>query len=523
MSKKQSAKSSQKKEGPADDPSSAQAFWKLLKNGQSSHLLEMLFILGGDEGEEQRRPHAMELVNSRNDKGFSPLTYSVSLGHDADLCDLLIRAGAKINDTDGTRERNTPLLAAALVEDDILIQLFVKHHADMTKCDATGRNVLHVAARNGSRNLFSYFLREASPGEAVSVTNLLKQATDGTTPVHYALGEVAGCVAIAEETLEFLDSCEDKTVAARAMSATTKSLATPLHVLASSGVSNAVVAKIAAKAVTIGSPVWAEDDERNSPLHIAASTHSTSDVIGAILEVAGASSDDIARHFGANGYNLLHAAAANNRKVVLQLLLTKYAGNMSSIRLDIPTNDEEALTPAEVAIFAGHDSIADLLVQHGARDVRSAAKARRDAAVNDDDGEDAPEDAGGDYGGHGSTTFGASRVQAARKSKAKRRFAAASSLPGATRSHDNNDDGTPTDDDKDESISSDDEVGLGNKKIDKNVQAALEKRQQRAAEQRAADHGPSIWVKLFVGFIFLSTLIPLLDMLLGGGGAASRR
>ncbi len=489
-----------------------QNFWKTLKAGHCHQLSDLLFVASTTtegEAEQHRRPNAVDLVNSRNDKGLSPLTFSIAAGHEVEVCEILIRAGAKVNDCDNSKDRNTPLLAAAVVEDDIIIQSLVKHNADLTKHDALGRNVLHIAARNGSRNLFTFFLCEAGASESTSLANLMKQDVDGTAPLHYALGEVAGCVPIALEALDFLEKASDVTAASRALALTTKSLATPLHVLASSGVSNPAVAQIASIAVKLGSNVWAQDDEGNSPLHIAACTHSSAEVLLKLLESA--SAEDLTSVYGCNGeMNLIHCAAANGRKAVLQAMLSKFG--KGTVRLDActkPPGGEQGHQAVEVAILAGHDALADLLVQHGAPDLREQAKARRDELEAGTEPLDAPEDAGGDYSGHGTTTIGASRVQAARKSRSTAAKKRSGTVPGGP--SEEGGDGTAEETaDAAEAAS-----------IERGMKNALEKRQKAAEERAAAENGPNFWMKALVIAIFLSTLIPMLDLMFSG--SSSRR
>jgi ankyrin repeat protein len=493
---KMSKKAQQQQQGPCDE----QQFWKILKGGDSQELQKALFISQTDENGEvniRRATNAVALANSKNAKNLTPLCFVADNGYD-DLIEVLVRAGAKVNEGDATKQKRTPLHAAIAGEEDVVIQKLLQSGADLSAVDADGRTVFHIAARMSTRNILQYLfdvcngIDTVQPVEGAKVVkvNLLKvlstQDKTKATALHYALGEVGGgddaldVAGIFLKEFQVLSSGNEALVKNTLQSVTTSGC-TALHLLAASGASSIRIADLVKQVIALGGDVAAVDADGQTALHYAAASASGNAAVFAVIATASPKELLIAERsetVGADQHGAqtpLEIAVAESNKAVITWIVADAArlagfivGERSKILAALVARSTDAvqvlLSPAVVS--------------------KEDLEAARDAAGDDDDAEEQEEDEeAGDYSGHGSTTFAGSRVQAARKAASHRR--------------------------KENSANAEERTSIRN--IKQNIAAAVEKKGEAAAQNHSQ---LGLGAKLLLGFMFLSFVLPVLDYLL---------
>lgn len=477
-----------------------QQFWKLLKGGIAQDIEKVLFVNSTDDsGEVRRASNAVALANSKNSKHLTPLCFVVDSGYD-DLVEILVRAGAKVNDVDGTKQKRTALHAAVAGEEDVIMQKLLQCGADLAAVDAEGHTVFHLAARMSARNILRYLVEVCGTlgsleplvvGVKVQSVNLVKllAARDhsGATALHYALGEVGGgdaaldlaTILLSELHTSLASNAEFvKDVAC----AVTSSGCTALHLLAASGASSLRIADLVKRAIAIGCDVSVTDADGQTALHYAAlSSSGNAAVFAAIAAVMSPEQRNALKHAQEDGDMTRSpfeiAIAARNKAVIEWIVADKerLAGFLVSDR---------SMNLAPLVAQAG-EAIQKLMCPAvvSAEDVAAAAE---EAA--DEDTEEEPDDssAQGDYSGHGSTAFAGSRVQAARKAASSRRKEAASTS------------------------NADDRAAM--RKVKQSIAAAVEKKEDAAAQHRSQ---MGLGAKLLIGFMLMSFILPVIDYLLG--------
>ncbi|KAG7620433.1 Ankyrin repeat [Arabidopsis suecica] len=121
------------------------------------------------------------LVNERDRRGRTCLSYGASIGYYKGVCNLLDRStkGVYVCDQDGS----FPIHKAAEEGHDNIVFEFIKRCPDSKYLlNNLGQNVLHVAAKNGEY-FTSYFLMDDEETEHLGVG----QDVDGNTPLHLAV------------------------------------------------------------------------------------------------------------------------------------------------------------------------------------------------------------------------------------------------------------------------------------------------------------------------------------------------
>jgi len=85
---------------------------------------------------------APELLNTTNSEGYTPLMLSAYHGHEA-MAAYLVEIGAKV---DGVSKYGTPLMAAAVKENNEIVDLLLSHGAGPDFADANGTTALLYTA-----------------------------------------------------------------------------------------------------------------------------------------------------------------------------------------------------------------------------------------------------------------------------------------------------------------------------------------------------------------------------------------
>uniref|UniRef100_A0A4W6G9I2 Ankyrin 2a, neuronal n=1 Tax=Lates calcarifer TaxID=8187 RepID=A0A4W6G9I2_LATCA len=272
---------------------------------------------------------------------------------------------------------------------------FLKNGVDISTCNQNGLNALHLAAKEGHKDLVEELLERGAPvdsstkkgntalhiaslaGQREVVRLLVKRGADvnaqsqnGFTPLYMAAQENH------LEVVRYLLENEGN------QSIATEDGFTPLAIALQQG-HNSVVSlllehdtkgkvrlpalHIAARKDDTKSAALLLQNDHNAdvqsksgftPLHIAA--HYGNVNVSTLLLNRGAAVDFTAR----NGFTPLHIACKKNRVKVMELLV-KYGASIQAIT-------ESGLTPIHVAAFMGHLNIVLLLLQNGASpDVRN--------------------------------------------------------------------------------------------------------------------------------------------------------
>mmetsp|Transcript_53487 Transcript_53487/g.61367 ORF Transcript_53487/g.61367 Transcript_53487/m.61367 type:complete len:515 (-) Transcript_53487:98-1642(-) len=482
-------------------------FWKILKNGDREEIETFLFTKHVDEatGEVSLTcsPKARALCNSRNAKQLTPLCFVADNGLE-DLVAPLVRAGAHVNAVDGTKERRTPLHSAVAGEDDVMFQNLLRCGADVAVKDGEGRNTLHIAARMGCRAIYGYVLQlsevplEEEPlvdGVVIAKVDGLHlmevQDASGATPVHYAMGELAGgkpSVDIASLTLDFLlreqkKSSEHEFRVKRLLTSQTKSGCTPLHCLAASGVSDIAIASMVSKLVQMGCSPIAADCNGQTALHYAASTLAqNAEVFAAIVKVLPDAAQRCALGKVTEGghgmephmMTALEIAVDESNKAVVEWIV-KHAERDTFIRTtesNLLSQLASNATPALRSMLIGAKLVDEALVTK----LVEAEDAEEESA------EEEPEDARGDYSGHGSSTFAGSRVQQARRAAHQKRKEGAEERSSAKQA------------------------------VEESIAAASHRREELKQQKK----GLGLGAKILIIVLMLSMVLPALDLLFGG-------
>lgn len=486
-------------------PEAVAHFWKVLKGGDVRELEETLFSAStnSDTGEVvlKRLPNAAALANTKNPKQLTPLCFAVDNGFE-DHIPVLVKAGAKVDDHDGTKERRTALHAAVAAEEDVMVQNLLRCGADPRALDGEGRTVLHIAARMSSRHIFGFFLEleevplaldvlvegaKIVPVEALKLLDV--QDHSGATALHYAVGEVAGGEAayqLAHSCVEYLAhraaaSAEHRVRVERIVQAVTKSGCTVLHLLGASGASDRRIAALCTRLLELGCPVAARDEDGLLALHyVASAPASNADVFAALVSKMTKADKQARRKETGAGEPLtaLECAIHENNRAVIDWMVRSDGGVNSYVSEDVDRQDLVRRI-ASASLHIRQALVDSKLVSEAELDA-VASEMKSDAADDpeDDDGDDPA--AGGDFSGHGSTTFAGSRVQAARRAAAQRRA---------------------TDADKKES-----------QKVKETIVAASAKREE---ETKKAHSQLGLGAKVLIAFMFLSLLLPAVDLLMG--------
>ncbi|CUF75148.1 Hypothetical protein, putative [Bodo saltans] len=539
------SKKGQQQGGPCDE----QQFWKILKGGDAQELQKALFTAQTEESGEvtyKRAANASALANSKNAKNLTPLCFVADNGYD-DLIEVIVRAGGKVNDSDATKQRRTPLHAAIAGEEDVVSQKLLQCGADLSVGDADGRTVFHIAARMSTRNILQYLIDVCNgidaiqplEGAKIVKVNLLKvlslQDKTKATALHYALGEVGGgddaldVASIILKEFQVLSSSHSELVK-DAIQAVTVSGCTALHLLAASGASSIRIADLLKQVIALGGDVTTVDADGQSALHYAAASASGNAAVFAVIATASPSELLAALRsetFGTEQTPLEIAVAENNKAVIewiaadatrlaqfivkdrtavlANLLARSSEKRLGQNRLHLKLQWQKTIKQSSEWIAADATRLAQFIVKDRtavlanllARSSDAVQALLSPAAVSKEDLEAALEAAGGDDANDeedeevedaGDYSGHGSTAFAGSRVQAARKAA----------SH------------RRKETAANVEERASIRKIKQNIAAAVEKKEDAAAQNHSQ---LSLGAKVLLGFMMLSFILPVIDYL----------
>lgn len=243
---------------------------------------------------------------------------------------LLISAGADVNAK--SKDGSTPLHIAVKQIDTV--QLLLRNGADKEATDLEGRTPLYQALADGTMEIATLLVDEGA--------NVATAAKDGRTPLHMALSLGAKGFSIAKRLLQ-----SDPSKATSYAKAKAKDEATPLHIAAEHGPSEAIELLRG-----LGADVDALDDFGQTPVLI--SIYKKKWDIAELLIKGGAKVDADERE----GYAPLLGAVAGGSDRIVQLLL--------KAKVDVDAVDEDGYSPLHLAVSQHELNILQQLLKAGA-------------------------------------------------------------------------------------------------------------------------------------------------------------
>jgi ankyrin repeat protein len=312
-------------------------------------------------------------VQAVDARGLTPLFYAIE-AHRLDATRLLLQSGARVNQRVGDA---TPLLLAAYVGDPAVVELLLRHGADIRVADRDGNNVLHKVisfpAGSPAREPMTAVRRDCLALLLDHGADVQQKGLLGDTPLHDAAGQ-----GYADAIELLLDHGAD--VNARSYGG-----GTPLHEAAQQGRLDA-----AATLLDRGADVNARS-EYNTPLSLAVRffhkdvvallllhgadartvDHRGMALLDEIIDVQGpwtperreiaemvlAAGADINRGEGAGG-TPLHEAVRRGQKGAVEFLLDHGA--------NINARDQNGQTPLHHAVNHKQIDLVELLIARGA-------------------------------------------------------------------------------------------------------------------------------------------------------------
>ncbi|OPB40459.1 hypothetical protein A0O28_0005380 [Trichoderma guizhouense] len=244
---------------------------------------------------------------------------------------LLIEAGAQLDAK--SKDGSTPLHIA--VKEIETVRLLLESGADKEATDLEGRTPLYQALADGTIEVATLLVDEGA--------NVATAAKDGRTPLHMALSLGSKGFGIAKRLLQ-----SDSIKAADYAKAKAKDEATPLHIAAEHGPSEAIELLH-----RLGANVDALDDFGQTPLLI--SIYKKKWEIAELLIKAGANVDADERE----GYAPLFGAVAGGSDRIVQLLL--------KAKVDVDAVDEDGYSPLHLAVSQNEVNILQQLLKAGAK------------------------------------------------------------------------------------------------------------------------------------------------------------
>ncbi len=257
------------------------------------------------------------ILNSKNNIGYTPLHIAASNGHTAIVTALLKHA-----------DKNPELLAVMLRATDIEEQ-----------------TPLHLAANNGHTEIVTALLTQVDRNPELLSVILRATHTDRQTPLHLA----------AQNGHENIITC--LITAGAEVNAIDKDGNTPLHLAALKG-----QAEILQALITAGADVNAINEDGNTPLQVAILSKDI-DTVKVLLD-KGANLDTKNN----NGENPIYSAAMYQHIEVTKLLLDsgKKTLGIEDFKNILNSNNNVGYTPLHWAAINGSTTIAECLITAGA-------------------------------------------------------------------------------------------------------------------------------------------------------------
>lgn len=321
-------------------------------------------------------------INTRDERGLTPLHHAASSGHN-DIVELLIAKGAETNSKDKwgytplyyaiwsqhkdivkllvakgadvslkPEKDYPPLHYAVWMEDVDIVKVVVDNGAKFDVKDQDGWTAFRYAASQGSQDMVEFFVSKgadvstfhlaACVGDLTRVQDFVQQGTDIDTKDEMDWTALYWAASTGQtDVAEFLIA-RGADVDAKAEDSSTL-----LHQAARAG-----SVKLVKLLIAKGADVNANDKRANTSLHSAASKGHRE--VAGLLIAKGADVNAIGR----NGWTPLHNAARQGHRDVVELLLSKGS--------DINAKDKQGRTPLWWANRIGHKEIVELLMAKGA-------------------------------------------------------------------------------------------------------------------------------------------------------------
>lgn len=248
------------------------------------------------------------------------LHYAVIRGG-KEIVSILIQRGAPLDLKN--LNSDTPLIIAVFTGAVDIVRELIDHNADLTVVDASGWNLLQLAAYHNLVVIMDILVNER--GIDVNI-----RSEDGKTALHQPMNERSARWLLSNSAN--VDATSDNDI-------------TPLMMMASYG--NLEVTQLLLDA---GANVNATDCQGCSPLHFAARIY-RSDVLDILLNAG--SKPDAVDHIGRTP--LQEAAGTGQNSSVARLLASK---------ADINHTDSYGITALQLAAITGHEEMTRFLIEH---------------------------------------------------------------------------------------------------------------------------------------------------------------